>query len=177
MRNTIIVSVLVFAVGLAAILAFTRNSPNSGAERETTQITGRPDCPTLPIGEFGMECLGGAITGEPPEVTVVNVWAWWCQPCREELPLFQQLATKHPNWGVVGVHADPNAANGAAFLADIGVGLASYQDNDNAFASAHGLPNVVPVTVVFKGEDKVGMLTQAYDSYDELSAAIGEFVD
>lgn len=178
MRNTIIASVIVFALGLAAIVVFARNYANMDLEPNmTTPVAARPNCPPLPIGEFGMECLGGVVAGKHADVTVVNVWAWWCDPCRDELPLLEQLATHHPYWEVVGVHADPNASNAAAFLSDIGVSLPSYQDNSNAFASAHRLPNVVPVTVVFKSGEKVGVLTQAFDNYDDLSLAIGEFLE
>ena len=90
---------------------------------------------------------------DPTLLTVVNVWAWWCQPCRAELPVVEEFARAHPEYTVVGVHADGNAANGASLLNELGVGLPSYQDDAGVFAAAQGLPPVVPVTVVLRGGD------------------------
>ncbi len=177
MRNTIIASIIVFVIGLAAIVAFVQLDPNTGGEAEPTiEITARPDCPPLPIGELELSCLGGTVVGEPADVTVVNVWAWWCEPCRTELPLFDKLASSHPNWTVVGLHADPNAANGAALLDDLNITLPSYQDNTNAYASAEELPNVVPITIIYKNDVKVGVVTKAFDDYTDLSSTIGEIL-
>ena len=76
------------------------------------QVAQRPDCPA----GLDLPCLGGEVAGEAKEITVVNVWAWWCQPCRAELPVVEEFARAHPEYTVVGVHADGNAANGASLL-------------------------------------------------------------
>ncbi len=40
------------------------------------------------------------------KVVVLNVWATWCQPCREELPLLEALHRQHPDVEMVGVSVD-----------------------------------------------------------------------
>lgn len=47
---------------------------------------------------------------------VINFWATWCPPCREEMPEFSRLHTRHAANGVqfVGIALD-NADNVAAF--------------------------------------------------------------
>src|SRR5699024_689904 len=73
----------------------------------------------------------------------------------EELPYLEEIAQAHPEWNVVGVHADRNAGNGAAFLNDLGVDLPSYQDDSNLFAGTLSLPGVIPITLlVVVGEVK-----------------------
>ena len=137
------------------------------------EVQARPDCPGGTVGGVDLPCLGGNSGGAPAqEITVVNVWAWWCEPCREELPALDEFARAHPEYTVVGVHADTNAGNGAALLNDLGVDLPSYQDSDNAFAGQLGLPGVVPVTVVFRGEEKVGVVGKAFSSSSEIEAAV-----
>ena len=109
-------------------------------------------------------------------VSVVNVWAWWCEPCRAELPYLQKVAETHPEWQVVGVHADKNAGNGAAFLNDVGVDLPSFQDADNKFAGQLSLPGVVPVTVVLKDGEVRKQFAQPFSSAAEIERAVKEAI-
>ena len=88
--------------------------------------------------------------------------------------MLERYADNHPDYDVVGVHADGNAANGAAFLNDVGVELPSYQDDSNAFAGTLGLPGVVPITVVFRDGQKVGALAKAFETEEELARAVEE---
>ncbi len=44
---------------------------------------------------MAFDCIGGGtldLSRAPGVPTVINLWGSWCGPCREELPLFQQLA-------------------------------------------------------------------------------------
>lgn len=150
---------------------------DDGASASAEPVAGRPDCPAADVGGVALPCLGGAVgEGGSAGITVVNVWAWWCQPCREELPVIEQFARQHPDYSVVGVHADRSAAKGAALLNDLGVGMPSYQDDDNRFAGALGLPGVIPVTVVFRDGAKVAVFPRAFRSVDELDRAVAEVV-
>lgn len=122
--------------------------------------------------------MGGKATGKRADegVSVVNVWAWWCEPCRAELPYLQKVAETHPEWQVVGVHADKNAGNGAAFLNDVGVDLPSFQDADNKFAGQLSLPGVVPVTVVLKDGEVRKQFAQPFSSAAEIERAVKEAI-
>lgn len=138
------------------------------------EVSPRPDCPAGPVAGVELNCLGGQETSAPADkgVTVVNLWAWWCEPCRTELPLLEQVATSHPEWQVVGVHADGDAGKGAAFLSDRGIDLASYQDSDNAFAGAHGLPGVIPITLVVVDGEVTETFIKPFESVAEIESAV-----
>lgn len=57
--------------------------------------------PTLDDKELGLDDLRG-------QVVLVNVWATWCKPCRQELPELQRLHTEYGDRGftVLGVSED-----------------------------------------------------------------------
>ena len=118
------------------------------------------------------EAIGGDAGAAGDEITVVNVWAWWCQPCREEIPYLQEVQDKHPEWQVVGVHADKNAKNGAGMLDEMGVDFVSYQDSHNTFASELGLPGVIPITIVYVGNEQRKVFVQPFRSTEEIIESI-----
>lgn len=188
MRNTIVGSVIgvVAIVGLLSFLLVHVSGddsekravlPNTQQASVSAEEIDRPDCPAVNLGGMELECLGGEIQPAQPQVTVVSLWAWWCEPCRAELPLFDQFAAAHPEYNVVGVHADQAAANGAKLLDDLDVAMPSYQDDSNSFAGNLGLPGVVPITVVFSSDGvMLGFIPKAFESVDELEAAVAEVV-
>lgn len=53
------------------------------------------------------------------KVTLVNVWASWCVPCRQEHPLLMALA-RDERVNVVGINYKDDTANALGFLAELG---------------------------------------------------------
>lgn len=173
---------MVAATALAVFGALFLLRDGSGAgEPEVVEtqerVEKRPDCPAGGIGGFDLPCLGGEVTEQArPDVTVAVVWAHWCPPCHEELEMIDEFAAANPQWEVLGVHSDPNAAAGAALLNEMGVEMASFQDSRGTFAGLLGLPPVVPVTVVFKGGSQVGMFPTTFATPEALQQAVAGVV-
>ena len=149
----------------------------AGEEASTSDVATRPDCPAGPVAGVELPCLGGEFNdGEATDsgISIVNIWAWWCEPCREELPYLEEIAQAHPEWNVVGVHADRNAGNGAAFLNDLDVDLPSYQDDSNVFAGTLGLPGVIPITLLVVDGQVQERFIQPFTSTEEIETSITE---
>ena len=144
----------------------------------------RPACPSSTVPGAGVElpCLseqqavdkhGGPNNhADDTAVTVVNMWAWWCQPCREEIPYLEQVQQQHPEWTIVGVHADQNAKNGAGMLEEMGADFVSYQDSHNKFATELALPGVIPITIVYVGDQQKKVFAQPFHSAQEIIDSI-----
>jgi cytochrome c biogenesis protein CcmG/thiol:disulfide interchange protein DsbE len=147
---------------------------------------GIEDCPTADgtaaakdaLPDVTLDCLGGGspvrLSGLAGTPTVINLWASWCAPCREELPL---LAKAHRAYGdklrIVGVDFDDSAPDAALELAEqSGVTYPLLSDPDSgtkAPLKVIGLPQTVFV-------DAQGTMVAtervAFRSYADLTAAI-----
>lgn len=106
-------------------------------------------------GQVELVDMGQVVEGKP---TVLNVWAWNCAPCRQELPLIEQWAKDNPDVQVATVHAAREAGRGQALLQEIGVNLPTYSDTVDVVGPALNLPRVVPITVVFKADGTVATI-------------------
>jgi thiol-disulfide isomerase/thioredoxin len=57
------------------------------------------------------------------KVLLVDVWATWCPPCKEEMPWFQGLQDAYGAQGleVIGISIDPDPEDAARFAKELGV--------------------------------------------------------
>jgi thiol-disulfide isomerase/thioredoxin len=106
--------------------------------------------------------------------TVLNLWAYWCAPCAEELPAMAEYQRRAgPDVTVLTVHQDENEAAALLRLADLGVRLPTLQDGRRLIAAALRVPNVMPATVVLRADGSVAeVLPRSFASADEIAAAV-----
>lgn len=196
--------VAVIAVLVGALVAQIGDGPDeSGAPgagthqqavedpQQLAQARRDADLPPCPVGDGGSgpEALRGvsavcAADGAPVDVAravagrpvVLNLWAYWCGPCAEELPALVEYQQRvGPDVLVVTVHQDPNQEAALVRLAEWGVRLPTLQDGDRSIAAALKVPNVMPSTVILRADGSVaGVLPRAFVSADEIAAAVGD---
>lgn len=105
---------------------------------------------------FDLPVLGGdgrvRLADHRGRVVVVNFWASWCKPCRRELPLLDSLARAldPAEVAIIGLNEDVRAADGVAFLRELGISFPSAQGGGE-LRSRYGYRGL-PYTVVLDRE-------------------------
>ncbi|MBR7828317.1 TlpA family protein disulfide reductase [Actinospica sp. MGRD01-02] len=81
-------------------------------------------------------------------VTVINVWASWCVPCREEAPDFAEAFQKDRSKGVqfVGINFEDDNAAAIAYNSQFQISYPSLQDRDESLVLK--LRQIIPATSV-----------------------------
>jgi thiol-disulfide isomerase/thioredoxin len=110
---------------------------------------GEPTAGGSAVPALRFDCLGGGtldLTRAPGAPTVVNLWGSWCPPCREELPLMQDLAdVAAGRVQVVGVISRDGEPQAESFAEDAGITFPSAFDGDGELMAELGL-NALPYT-------------------------------
>ncbi len=141
--------VLMLALGWFLGLGMPKDGEAAPPQPPTGQAIGGFSLPPL-AGENG----GLAETDLRGKVSVVNFWASWCQPCREEMPLLQELAAV-PGVTLFGINSRDRPAAARRFLSVAGDPFARIgTDPDGAVAKAWGVYGL-PATFVVTAEGRV----------------------
>lgn len=107
--------------------------------------------------QFSRQDLAGkqVTVGAPGKITVVNFWATWCPPCREEMPQLEKFAQALPPDVVFyAVNIQETAEKANAFLQQNNYKMPVLLDSDGAVASIYKI-NAIPTTVII---DKTGKI-------------------
>ena len=168
-------------IGLVVALGITLNARGTGTSAPTAApptplAVTLPPIPTppqvvgAPILDFELPALDGGgpvrLTDYAGRVVFLNFWATWCEPCKRELPAFEQFTAEQGDDGavVLAVNTGEDEATVQAFLEAQGItGLNVLLDPEATVAEQYGVFQI-PVTFVIDGDGNV-----RYPHYGEMT--------
>jgi len=104
----------------------------------------------------GMTLSGTNYSYAPGRVTVVNVWASWCAPCRAEIPTLIALSKKYSETTFIGILTRDNPPTAEAFQRRFNIPYPTLIDDSILIGFKGSLPaNAIPTTVVIDRNGKV----------------------
>jgi cytochrome c biogenesis protein CcmG, thiol:disulfide interchange protein DsbE len=153
-------------------------SPNyakalAGAPEPLAKLYGQPN-QLLPGGTGAFEQRLADLRGYP---VVVNKWASWCGPCREEMPWFQRLSARlGKRIAFLGVDSDDSSDAAQGFLREFPLPYPSYSDPGEEIAEVMEATIGFPATAFYDSSGELAHVQQGqYASIDALAADIERY--
>ena len=111
---------------------------------------------TLPV--LGSEATGSLADHEGKWV-LVNVWASWCAPCRDEAPALEAFYREHQgeDFEVLGIDTQETGEGGLGFVDDYELTYPQLHDGDGAYAKDGLKTTGVPESFLVDPEGKLAL--------------------
>ena len=124
-----------------------------------------------PAPNFTLKSLSGKnlrLSEMAGNVVLINFWASWCGPCRQEMPLLNDLHNKYEALGftVLGVNVEEQSDNARGFINDFPVDFPILLDDRNQVSKMYNVI-AMPTTVVVDRDGNMRYLHKGYKPGDE----------
>jgi len=123
--------------------------------------------PAAPAPTFTLPARDGgtvSLAQYKGQVVMINFWASWCQPCRQEMPLLNDIYRKYNKLGftLIGVNVEPDRKSAEQWLKQTPVGF----DTESKVSQAYNVAGM-PTTVFIDRKGNLRALHQSYKPGDE----------
>lgn len=169
------------AAAAALIAALAGCGGGRGPATTAEQAPAAPD--SAPAGEIQpatVEQLRQVVRAGGARVVLLNVWATWCAPCREEFPDLMRIRREYRERGLrlvlVSADFDSDLAAAKAFLAGQRVEFLTYLKHEADMPFIDGLDSLwsgaLPATLLYDGAGNKLWFHEGRTTYDTLKTRI-----
>jgi thiol-disulfide isomerase/thioredoxin len=160
---TAVVAVLVATIGYALLSAHPGGKPDFSVALPGTPASTRASV-SVPA-DFNIPTVDGRtikLSDYQGKVVVMDFWATWCPPCRQETPQLARLAkdNRHRGLEVIGLHIDDRGRSSPddirKFIDHYGIAYTVGLATDEMFTSYLGTEDdTIPQTLVFARDGRL----------------------
>jgi peroxiredoxin len=124
-----------------------------------------------PAPQFTLGARGGrdvSLTQYHGQVVMINFWASWCGPCRQEMPLLESIYKKYHKLGftLLGVNVEPDSQAADEWLKVTPVTFPILYDKESKVSQLYEVAGM-PSTVIIDRSGKLRVLHRGYKPGDE----------
>ena len=125
----------------------------------------------VPAPQFSLASRAGgevSLADLKGQVVMINFWASWCGPCRQEFPALDQIYAKYKPMGftLVAINVESETSDAAKFLSATPASFPILFDPDNTVSGKYGV-SAMPTTVLVDRQGRVRWQHRAYKPGDE----------
>ena len=127
--------------------------------------------PSGPAPQFTLPEKGGGelnLAQYKGQVVMLNFWASWCGPCRQEMPLLEDIYKKYNKLGftLIGVNVEPDSKAADDWLKQTPVTFPILYDKDSKVSQMYDVSGM-PSTVIIDRKGNLRYLHHGYKPGDE----------
>jgi peroxiredoxin len=116
--------------------------------------------------DFTLKSLTGKnikLSEQRGNVVLLNFWASWCGPCRQEMPLLDKLHNRYKRLGftVLGVNVEQDTSKANRYLQDVKVSFPILFDPNNTVSKRYDV-SAMPTTVIIDRNGNMRYLHKGY---------------
>ena len=129
-----------------------------------------------PAPDFTLHSVGGAnmrLQEQRGQVVMLNFWASWCGPCKQEMPRLNRLYEKYHASGftLLGINIDDDVRNALGISTKLGLQFPVLLDTDKKVSKLYDL-STMPSTVLIDRDGNVRYIHLGYkdgfeDAYEQ----------
>jgi cytochrome c biogenesis protein CcmG, thiol:disulfide interchange protein DsbE len=153
-------AVILAAALLVGLLAYgVASRQDDRSIDEATARGERVEAPSRQLPVLGEQGGESSLADYKGKVVVLNVWASWCDPCREEVPLLQKTHEKiEPQGGLVlGLDTQDASNKALAFLKERDATFLSLRDRDRSYGREFGVTGY-PETFIIDRKGRIAAM-------------------
>jgi peroxiredoxin len=97
------------------------------------------------------------------DVVMINFWATWCGPCRQEMPLLDELYSRYQRVGfnLLGVNIDDDSRKAMNMIAELGVSFPVLFDTRKEVSKLYAV-DAMPATIIVDRDGRVRHVHHGY---------------
>jgi cytochrome c biogenesis protein CcmG/thiol:disulfide interchange protein DsbE len=145
-RLVIICLVSMLNVGLLVFILIQLLTPASQAVKDPLVGHPAPDFTLVMLNASSLENGKLSLSSFRGKPVVLNFWASWCRPCKEELPLLEntwkQLQAQHKGIVFLGINFQESSKDAARFLQQYGITYQAGLDTDGSIANKYNVTSL-----------------------------------
>ncbi len=127
--------------------------------------------PSGPAPQFTLPSKAGSdvsLAQYKGQVVMINFWASWCGPCRQEMPLLEDIYKKYNKLGftLIGVNVEPDSKAADDWLKQTPVSFPVLYDKDSKVSRLYNVSGM-PTTVIIDRKGNLRYTHVSYKSGDE----------
>ncbi len=171
MRRTYVPLVVIASAALVALLVYGVVGGGKSTLGDDVKAGRKPPAPdrALPLLAGGEGSIGDW-RGKP---VIVNFWASWCEPCKDEAPLMERAHERLKAKGgtVLGVTVSDASDDSKAFMRKYGISFPSLRDVDGELAEDFGTTGV-PESFAVDAEGRIVAVSTGQVSREFVDGAL-----
>jgi cytochrome c biogenesis protein CcmG/thiol:disulfide interchange protein DsbE len=183
-RGWLVILAGVLTVGVVAgvLVAVLGDGSESGGTTRPGTVTGTGGDVGSPAPDFRLPALDGRgdvsladVRGRP---VIVNFWASWCHPCRQEFPLLKKALRDHrtEHLAVIGVTYQDIPSDSRSFVKRQGATWPQAIDDGGAVASAFGV-RAIPQSFFVRPDGTIAARVFGVTSESALAAPLAKLLE